>query len=513
MILTRRTVLVAGGAFLASAASRRSKNGPVVACPAGRFAGEQKGGVSAFRGIRYGRAARFQPPRPVEPSHEVVSAFEFGPVCHQRTRRQPQSEDCLFLNVWTPEPRYGRRRPVMVYVHGGAFAFGSGSDPETEGEILADRGDVVVVTLNHRLNMFGYLYLARLDEHYPDSGNAGQLDLILALQWVRANIAAFGGDPSRVTLFGQSGGGAKITTLMAMPAAHGLFRHAATMSGQQVTASGPIHATDRSRAVLAQLKARADQLESLAPERLLEGLLAEDPALGGPVHMGPVFDGRSLLRHPFWPDAPRLSHGIPMMTGGTRDETRAYFPPDSAMIRDMSWDNVADRIAAELPIDLLPEAIVAAYRSHMPEASPSDVFFAATSDGRSWRGQLEVAEARARAGASVFAYQVNFTSRVDPRRGAEHAIDVPLVFGTLGARGAMTGTDASARAASARMQDCFLAFAHTGNPNCPAVPFWPRYTLDERATMIFDATARVELNPRRWQRELFALAPYTQPGT
>lgn len=401
----------------------------------------------------------------------------------------------------------------MVFVHGGAFAFGSGSDAETEGDRLARHGDVVVVTLNHRVNAFGYLSLARLDPRFPDSGNAGQLDLVLALQWVRANIAAFGGDSGRVTLFGQSGGGGKITTLMAMPAAHGLFRRVATMSGQQVTVSGPVHATARARAFLARFKVAPGELAALPPERLLEGLGAVDPFEGGPVHMGPVLDGRSLRHHPFWPDATPLGRGVAMMMGVTRDETRAYFAPDSPMIRAMGWGDVADHIAAELPVDLPPEEIVAAYRRHMPGSGPSDIFFAATTDGRSWRGQLEVAEARARSGNPVFAYQVDFTARVDPRRGAEHAIDVPLVFGTLGAGGSQTGTGAEARTASRRMQDCFVAFAHSGDPNCRSVPRWPRYTLDERATMIFDADARVVRDPRRWQRLLFAPAPYIQPGT
>jgi para-nitrobenzyl esterase len=372
---------------------------------------------------------------------------------------------------------------------------------------------VVVVTLNHRLNAFGYLYLAALDPSFPDSGNAGELDLVLALQWVRANIGAFGGDPARVMLFGQSGGGGKITALMAMPSAGGLFRRVATMSGQQVTASGPNHAAARARAVLAHLRAQPADLAGLPADRILEGLAATDPFENGPVHMGPVLDGRALPRHPFWPDAAPQSLDIPMMTGGTRDETRAYFDPDSAFVRGMDWDNVGERIAAELPVDLPPAAIVSTYRRHMPQASPADLFFAATTDGRSWRGQLEVAEARARAGKPVFLYQVDFASRRDPRRGAEHAVDLPLVFGTLDAPGAPTGTGEDARAASRRMQDCFLAFAKDGDPNCPAVPHWPPYALRDRATMIFDADARIVRDPRRWQRLLFAPAPYIQPGT
>ncbi len=510
---SRRSFLAGGISLVATAAAPPTAGAPIASCSAGRFVGTLQQGIAAFQGIRYGRAARFEAPRPVEPAPEPVRASEYGAACPQLSRRTPQSEDCLFLNVWTPDPHPGARRPVMVYVHGGAFAFGSGSDPETEGYRLAAHGNVVVVTVNHRLNAFGYLSLARLDSRYPDSGNAGQLDLVLALQWVRANIAEFGGDPARVTLFGQSGGGGKITALMAMPAARGLFQRVATMSGQQVTVSGPVHASARARAFLARLKAAPNELAPLSPERFLEGLAARDPFEDGPVHMGPVLDGRSLDRHPFWPDAAPLGRGVAMMMGGTRDETRAYYSPDDPTIRDMGWGDVADRIASELPVDLPPEQIVAAYQGHMPGARPSDIFFAATTDGRSWRGQLEVAEARARAGEPVFAYQVDFTARVDKRRGAEHAIDVPLVFGTLDARGSQTGTGADARAASRKMQDCFVAFARSGDPNCRSVPRWPRYTLEERATMIFDVDARLVNDPRRWQRLLFAPAPYLQPGT
>lgn len=513
MKATRRSVLAVGAGLIASVAASNSRAAPVAACRAGRFAGEHQDGVAVFRGIRYGRAERFQAPRAAEPRPGLTRAVEFGPDCPQRSRKRKQSEDCLFLNVWTPEPDGRAKRPVMVYVHGGAFAFGSGSDPQTHGHRLAASGDVVVVTLNHRLNAFGYLYLAGLDPRFPDSGNGGQADLVLALTWIRANIAAFGGDPDQVMLFGQSGGGGKITSLMAMPIARGLFRRVATMSGQQVTVSGPNHATRRARAFLARLKATPAELPFLEARRLVEGLAAEDPFEEGPVHMGPVLDGRALVRHPFWPDATPLGRGVAMMTGGTRDETRNYFDPDSDFVREMRWENIGERIAAELPVDLPPEPIVAAYRSNMPEASPAAIFFAATTDGRSWRGQLEVGESRARAGEPVFLYQVNFTSRVDPRRGAEHAIDLPLVFGTLDSPGSPTGSDAQARAASRRMQDSFLAFARSGDPNCKSVPDWPRYTLPERATMMFDVDARLERDPRRWQRLLFATAPYVQPGS
>jgi para-nitrobenzyl esterase len=238
MITRREAALGAIAGAAAGGAVPRAWAGqspsPVVRTTGGPVIGGRDGPVLAFRGIRYGADTaprRFQAPLPPAPQRRVVEAIEYGAASPQRGSEPRQSEDCLFLNVWTPGADR-ERRPVMVYIHGGAYSAGSGSSPLTDGTELARRSDVVVVSLNHRLNLFGYAYLARLGPGFEDSGNAGQLDLILALEWVRDNIAAFGGDPGRVTVFGQSGGGAKIATLMATPAAAGLFHRAATMSGQ-----------------------------------------------------------------------------------------------------------------------------------------------------------------------------------------------------------------------------------------------------------------------------------------
>ena len=512
--LTRRAAIGAGVATLLTAGVRGQ--GPAaVRAPAGDFVGTSEGGVHAFRGIRYGRAERFRAPTPVAQPGQSVRAQAFGPVCPQKGPYGPQSEDCLFLNVWTAAPRRGANQPVMLYIHGGAYATGSVTDPLNDGQALAARGDVVVVTVNHRLNALGYLYLARLDPRFPDSGNAGQLDLILALRWVRDNIAAFGGDPDRVMVFGQSGGGAKIATMMGMAAAKGLFHRAATMSGQQVTASGPLNATARARAYLARLGAGSGigDVATLPVAKLVEALDATDPILGGGVYFGPVLDMRWLTRHPFWPDADPRGRGIPMMLGNTHDETRAFIRLDSPAMRGLRWDNLAARMAPELRIDILPEWVVAQYRTHYPTWSPVDVFYGATTAGRSWRGQVIEAEARATAGVPAHVYQVDYGSRTDPRRGAFHTMDIPLVFGTLAAKGSETGTGADARTASAAMQDRFVAFARTGDPNPAGATRWPAYTLDRRATMIFDVRSRVEHDPRRWERELFARVPYIQPGT
>ncbi|MBW8810724.1 MAG: carboxylesterase/lipase family protein, partial [Lysobacter sp.] len=423
--------MIAGGAALLATGAVGATGDPIVTCRAGRFLGRRRDCVASFRGIRYGLAKRFEAPVAAPLARETVRATEPGPACPQRGKRRPQAEDCLFLNLWTPAPDARARLPVMVWIHGGGYAYGSAKDPITDGNALAAAGDIVVVSVNHRLNALGYLYLARLDAAFPDSGNAGQLDLVLALQWVRDNIAAFGGDPTRVTLIGQSGGGAKIATLMATPAARGLFRRAITMSGQQVTVSGPIHATRRASAYLARLgikDAEARRLLDQPVEKLIEALDADDPLEHSAIYFGPVLDGRSLARHPFWPDAHPSGLGVDLMLGGTRDETRDFSDPASPEMRGLSWDALPGRVAAELPVDLLPEAVVRAYRARMPAALPADIFYAATTDGRSWRPQVIEAEARARAGRPAFVYQVDFQSPTRPDRGAFHGIDIGLVF-------------------------------------------------------------------------------------
>jgi para-nitrobenzyl esterase len=300
-----------------------------------------------------------------------------------------------------------------------------------------------------------------------------------------------------------------------MPAARGLFHRAITMSGQQVTASGPLNATARARAYLAKLGVGDDltPLLTMSVGRLVEGLAAVDPVLGGGVYFGPVLDMKWLDRHPFWPDANPLGNSIPLMLGNTHDETRGFLPPDSAKLRGLDWNNLAARMAPELRIDILPEWVVAQYRARFPDWSPQEVFWGATTAGRSWRGQVIEAEARAAAGVPAWVYQLDYRSRRDPVRGAFHTMDIPLAFGTLDAAGSETGTGADARAASAAVMERFVAFTKAGDPNKAGMPAWPRYTVPERATMVFDTASRVERDPRAWERELFARVPYIQPGT
>jgi len=512
-MIPRRALL--GAPLLIPAAAWGQPADPVATTRHGRVRGTKERDVLVFRGVRYGadtRPRRFERARSPERWTGVADATRYGPAAPQTRADEPTSEDCLFLNIWTPALDRGRC-PVMVYFHGGAHAHGSGSDPLYDGASLVRRGGVVVVTLNHRLAGLGYAYLAQLGGP-RESGNVGNLDVVLALQWVRDNIAAFGGDPNCVMIFGQSGGGAKAVTLMVMPEARPLFHRAAAMSGQHVTAAGPRNATRRAQAWMEKAGAKSvAELKSLPVERLIEAMAMTDPIeRKGEISFTSTLDHHVLPRHPFVPDAPREAAHIPLIVGNTHDETGLWIA-DWLKAGDTNWDNLPGRIGAQITKDVAPDWVVQRYRAIYPEKTPGQILLAATTAGRSWPGHLIQAEERARIGAPTWMYQLDFPSpEAGGVLGAFHTLDIPLVFDNVTAKGSRTGDTPAAHRLAGRMADAFIAFARTGDPNCASVPSWPKFTIEQRQTMLFDTDTRVVSDPRREERLLWSVAPYIKPG-
>ena len=544
-----------------AAALRATSNGlgqgsiqPVVRTKAGSVRGRMHDGIAVFLGIPYGadtRERRFQAPVPPAAWTNVRDAFVWGDRApqlsgngmtsraQQRASSRPDetyrlppdegqtSEDCLHVNVWTPSPRTRghERRPVLFYIHGGAYNGGTVNSALYDGTRLCKRGDVVVVTVNHRLNAFGFLYLAGItdDPAYADSGNVGMLDLVLALRWVKDNIAEFGGDPSRVTIFGQSGGGAKCATLMAMPSAHGLFHRVMTMSGQQVTAAPESIATARSRDFLAKLglaQVTGDKLRSAIGAMPLEQLEAAARVSSAWL---PVVDGRSLPRDPFSPDAPSISDDVPMILGNTHDETRGLIGGAQPALFSLTWEELPAALEKSVGIYLgsvKPETIAVDYRNWYPQYSPADVFFAATTAFRSWPGQVIEAERRAESTAQrrTWVYEVDWPSPVAGGRfRAPHTVDIPFFFDNLSLAPGMVGASPEdverAQPLATAMSESLIAYAKTGDPNHAGLPQWPPYDLARRSTMIWNTPPKVVDDPRGNERELASQAHYRQPGT
>ena len=489
----------------------------VVTTAAGKWRGRVEQGIHTFKGIRYGADTsrrRFLSPQPPAPWTGVRDAIEFGLIAPQPGSR-PISEDCLHLNVWTPGLRDNAKRPVMVWFHGGAYSGGTSNEIETDGERLSRGGDVVVVTVNHRLNAFGYLHLAEFDSTLAESGNVGQLDLILALEWVRDNIAEFGGDRANVTIFGHSGGGAKSATLMAMPKAAGLFHRVITQSGQQVTASR-LETAHRNAAALVNAlgldRTTIARLRTMPMEQIVKVSRV-------PPYLGPVKDGRVLPRDPFDPDAPPQSAQIPMILGNTKDETRTLIGRGDPSLFSLTWETLLPKLEANSPFmgTLSRAEVIAKYREWYPRYSPADVFFAATTDSRSWRGEVIEADRRAAqptGSAPTWVYQFDWPTPIDGGKwGAHHGLDVPFTFDNAAITPHFVGSGAEQDGLSALMSRAFVAFARTGDPNVKGLPPWPAFDAKRRATMIFDRDTHVADDPRGRERRMFGQVPYVQPGT
>jgi para-nitrobenzyl esterase len=503
--------------------------GATVATTAGKVRGlvtDNK--VQAFKGVPYGAstagARRFLPPLKPQPWSGVRDAFELGhrsPLVDSvlvkewdpLNRREPMGEDCLNLNVWTPGVGASGRRPVMVWLHGGGYAAGSPGMVPYDGANLARKHDVVVVGITHRLNAFGFLYLAEIGgERYADASNAGMRDIIAGLEWVRDNIASFGGDPGSVTIFGQSGGAGKVSTLLGMPAAQGLFHRAVAQSGAAVTSMPAQAATRNAELFMLRLELKPNQVDDLQklPMEQLIAAVGRGSGRGGPGGFvaSPVVDGKSLPHDVFRPTASTLSADIPLLIGSTETEVTwnvntDYTPPaDEAALRE----RVKRALRSD---DAQAEKIVAIYKKGRPKASLLDLALIIETDASPFRGGTDTeAERKAALGRGpVYMYRFQWYSPVSGGRlRAMHCMDIPFVFENVDLSKSVVGDGADRYALADKMSSAWVAFARTGNPNHKGLPKWEPFTADKRATMIFNNECRAVNDPYREERLSVAAA-------
>lgn len=488
----------------------------------GKVRGLQTGGVSVFKGMRYGADTggpnRFRAPAPVVPWTGVQDAFEYG---HQSPQMRgpladkgPMSEDCLRVNVWTPAADDGRR-PVMLWFHGGGFEAGSASQKVYDGTRLALRGDVVVVSINHRLNVFGHCFLGeRLGSDYATSGNAGYLDLIAAMGWVRENIAAFGGDAENVTIFGQSGGGRKVSLCYAGHDAQGLFRRGIVQSGSHLRVQSPEHAARLTDMLLAILDIAPDQAAKLLAVPT-ETLSAAQFKVMRESHsrFSPVLDGLAFQSHPFVPEAPKVSLDLPMMVGTTRTELSNQLGYEEGVF-DLDAAELQRRLARYVPAEDVDEAI-AIFQAQSPEASPTELYFTITSARGYVRDQTIMAEQRVLAGAApTYAYQLTWRSPAEGgRRISQHTLDLPFMFDNVAKAPHLTGPESEeTRALAQAMSETWISFARTGDPNNAAIPAWSPYDLVDRPVMLFDAPCRLAHDPHGAERRFMSRYETQQMG-
>lgn len=489
----------------------------IVATSAGKVEGLAKGGVLQFRGIPYATAERFGSPEPVEPWEGVRDATAFAPMAPQNRSplesllgaqdRPSGEENCLALNVFTPATDDGAR-PVMVWIHGGAFVAGSGDVPWYNGTNLVGMSDVVVVTINYRLGAFGFLHLGPLAPELPTSGNNGIVDQIAALRWVRENIAAFGGDPSNVTIFGESAGGMSVGTLLATPQAAGLFSGAIAQSG----AAANVHSSDRAQWVTDRLLEAAglahtaiDGLLALSVDELLAAQAQVESALqegaGADVGMGPAYgvlafqpvvDGTLLPQHPLEAVQGGSAAGVPLVIGTTADEWNLFhiqFRQSGPLTEDALRRRLGRIVGAERVDDTLD-----AYRVVHPNADFDGVLCAVMTDKVFRMPAIRLAQAQLPHAPRVSMYRFGYRSTAfDGVLGACHAIDIPFVFANLDKRGVgmfVGGIDDDARHLSERCARAWTSAARTGSPEHDNLA-WPSYDLDHRATCELDGTPRV----------------------
>ena len=497
---------------------------PLVETRAGKIRGLTADETVVFRGIPYARPPigdlRLRPPQREAPWSGVRDVLEFSPAAPQNPSPVEEavyrgglhtSEDCLYLNVWTPGLDHARR-PVMVWIHGGAFVTGSGSMPWYDGTRLAAEADVVVVAINYRLGALGFLHLEEITEGFEGSGNLGVLDQIAALEWVRENIAGFGGDPDNVTVFGESAGGMSVGTLMAVPRAKGLFRRALLQSGAGSNAHDLDYATSIAAQVLTELgidAGSAARLRDLPVDAILQAqakVLMENWPTAPGLPFQPVADGVVLPDRPVDAVASGSSGSVEVLLGTTLDEMRlfalvdpSYQATDEAKLLRRATQAFGSEERAQRAIEV--------YRSLNPAASPGDLWVDIQTDRIFRIPALRLAEAREDHEAATYMYLFEWcTAAFEGRLGSCHALEIPFVFGTLDDPGAQMFAgvpDEGSWLLSERMRAAWTSFAREGRPAAPGLPEWPRYATPARETMLLGPSCRVERDPLPERRRLW----------
>jgi len=476
----------------------------------GKVKGYIHHGIYTYKGIPYARADRFMAPQKPSPWNDVRSSMSYGPVCPTDPTTTVNdafefafnhnlgynNEHCQVLNVWTRNLNDGKKRPVMVWFHGGGFTAGSSIElPSYDGENLARKGDVVVVTVNHRLNVLGFLDLSAYGDKYKGSGNAGLLDLVASLQWVKQNIANFGGDPDNVTIFGQSGGGGKVTSLMNSPAAKGLFQKAIVESGSYITSFNEKSVSQRvAAATLDELHIPASKVDSLqgipydvlneASKKAMRKVAAELKKEGKPANTGwnGVLDGDFLPYQPTDPAALAISKNVPLLVGTVKNEFTPFIPgPKNQSMEDL-------KASLSKKYGDKADAYMAAVKKAYPNTSTAAGY---TDMDVSFR-PMAIKQADLKSGVSGAApvYMYLFTWQSPVNGGmfkAMHCMDIAFQFDNINLCEQMTGGGMAAHALAEKVSSAWINFARTGNPNVPgALPKWPAYTEGNGATMLFD---------------------------
>ncbi|MGC2330073.1 MAG: carboxylesterase/lipase family protein [Candidatus Acidiferrales bacterium] len=514
-----------------------SNENAIVETTAGKVRGFTRNGIYTFKGLPYAGttagSSRFQPPAKPKPWTGLRSSMQYGFVSPQEPRAgwaddevawmfdwddgRP-GEDCLRVNIWTPGVNDNKKRPVMVWLHGGGFSAGSGQELKSYyGENLSRRGDVVVVSLNHRLGVLGYLNLAEIGgAAYADSANLGMLDIVAALEWVRDNIANFGGDPGNVMIFGQSGGGGKVNTLMAMPAAKGLFHRAAVESGSLLNASTPEDSAKLGAAVMQQLglsTAQVDQIHDVPVERLIDAGIAGVKSLAPPFRPGgafrlprigwqPTVDGRNLPTQPCDPVAPEMSAHIPLIVGTVLNEfsTALY----DTQLSTLTLEQLKTRVAASY--GGRADHIIEVFRAAHPAATPGEIMSRISAAPVRQSAITQAERQSALGGAPVYNYWFCWQTPVlDRRPGAFHCSELSFVFDNTDRCAPMTGGGPMPRALAAKVSEAWINLARRGDPNHAGLPKWPAFTAGEKAVMIFDNECQAKNDPDREERQALGL--------